>query len=95
MIMGDRESPRPLRAPARVIRSNSIGNDPILLNEVAASIWEHAENGKTCDEILKTIICSYNLEIDSPQTLSVEHFILQMVNMGLLISSDKGGSNCG
>lgn len=67
------------------IKSNSTGNDPILLNDVAASIWEESTKGLTEDEIVTNLLNLYNLEVDSPEALSITMFIEQLINMRLLI----------
>ena len=69
------------------ICKNDASNDPILLNEVAASIWEAALEGLDAEMILERLCTSYGLESASPEMLAIEHFIAQMENMGLLFSS--------
>lgn len=67
------------------ILSNKTNNDPILLNEVAASIWNAASVFDEREKILESIIHTYNLKEDSSEVIAVEQFIEQMIKMGLLV----------
>lgn len=69
------------------IRTNNASNDPVLLNEVAASIWKAASDCLDAEVILVNLSTSYGLEPSSPEAISIKHFIAQMVNMGLLFTS--------
>lgn len=67
------------------ILSNKISNDPILLNEVAASIWKSVSVCSEKEKIIENIMCSYGLKKDSPEVIAVEQFVEQMIKMGLLM----------
>lgn len=67
------------------VRTNSASNDPILLNDIAAHIWNIASDGLKIDEILKNIAHCYNLKPESSELIAVNNFIEQMISMGLLI----------
>lgn len=69
------------------IRSNQTSNDPILLNEVAASIWNEAIEGIEIENLISNIAQVYNLLENSSELLAVKQFIDQMVTMGLLLAS--------
>lgn len=66
------------------IRLNQTSNDPILLNEVAANIWNMAANGLTEEELLKRITQMYALKPESSELIAVTQFIEQMKDMSLL-----------
>ena len=74
------------------VRSNEASNDPILLNDVAVSIWSEAEKGLKKERILKNIAQSYQLQFESPELLAVEQFMEQMERMGLIESSGEEDS---
>ena len=69
------------------IRSNQTSNDPILLNEVAASIWNEAMEGIEIKNLISNIAQAYNLLENSSELLAVKQFIDQMVTMELLLAS--------
>ncbi len=71
------------------IRANSASSDPILLNDVAASIWVAASSETTAKDVLKKIMDSYGLCPNSPETIAVEEFIKQLADMNLLIESEE------
>jgi len=67
------------------IQKNETSNDPILLNEVAASIWNAALVCNERSDIMKTILQYYNLKENSSEMIAVEQFVEQMIKMKLLI----------
>lgn len=69
------------------VRSNEASNDPILLNDVAVSIWNEAEKELEKKQILENIAELYQLNSESPELLAVKQFVEQMEQMGLLESS--------
>ena len=69
--------------------SNSASNDPILLNEVAASIWKKASIYNQREKILKEIGILYGIGQGTAEMLSVDNFISQMLDMGLLLEGRK------
>ena len=69
------------------IRSNQTSNDPILLNEIAASIWNEAMEGIEIKNLISNIAQAYNLLENSSELLAVKQFIDQMVTMELLLAS--------
>lgn len=66
------------------ICANSASNDPILLNNVAASIWEMASYHQERAGLLAGIAQEYELTQDSVELNAVDNFISQMVDIGLL-----------
>lgn len=68
------------------VRTNSASNDPILLNEVAVSIWNAVDMYQQKDQIVSNLQKQYDLETGSPEIVSIERFIDQMYDMGLLIN---------
>ena len=68
------------------VRTNSASNDPILLNEVAVSIWNAVDMYQQKDQIVSNLQKQYDLETGSPEIASIERFIDQMYDVGLLIN---------
>ena len=66
------------------ICSNNASNDPILLNNIAANIWEMASFYQDRAELLARIAQEYGLTQDSVELTAVDNFISQMVDIGLL-----------
>lgn len=69
------------------VHSNEISNDPILLNEVAAFIWNAALNKQEKGRIIDDVAQEYSLKEKSSELIAVEQFIDQMITMGLFIIS--------
>lgn len=67
------------------IRLNETSSDPILLNEVAASIWNVVLVCNERRKIIENIMQIYDLKDNSTELIAVEQFIEQMIKMGLLI----------
>lgn len=66
------------------ICANNASNDPILLNNIAANIWEMASFYQDRAELLARIAQEYGLTQDSVELTAVDNFISQMVDIGLL-----------
>lgn len=66
------------------ICANNASNDPILLNNIAANIWEMASFHQDRAELLARIAQEYGLTQDSVELTVVDNFISQMVDIGLL-----------
>lgn len=67
------------------IRFNRTSSDPILLNEVAVSIWNMvAVDRLEKRELMKGIAQQYDLKPASTEWIAVEQFIEQMEEIGLL-----------
>ena len=66
------------------IRANETSQDPILLNDVAASIWEEAEKEVRDETVLQRIIKLYGLLPGSPEAAAVKSFIDQLIDIKLL-----------
>lgn len=66
------------------ICTNNASNDPILLNDVAASIWKTASLHQDRVKLLAKIAQEYELSNGSAEMAAVDNFIGQMVDMGLL-----------
>ena len=69
------------------VHANGVSNDPILLNEVAAFIWNAALNNQEKGMILENVAQEYNLKEKSSELIAVGQFIDQMITMGLFIIS--------
>lgn len=67
------------------IRTNKASNDPILLNEVAATIWKTALQCNESEGVIENVIQIYNLRQGSPEVMAVEQFVEQMIDMELLV----------
>lgn len=65
-------------------RANEASDDPILFNEIAATIWEYASKYKDRDELLNKITQLYGIEQNSTEMFAVDNFITQMVKIKLL-----------
>lgn len=71
------------------ICTNDASNDPILLNDVAASIWEMAQFHQDRTGLLDNIAQEYGLTHDSAEIAAVDNFVSQMVDMGLLSEQNR------
>lgn len=67
------------------IKANNASSDPILLNDVAASIWSASVNVTSAEDVLQNVIDTYGLEPKSPEAISVKNFIGTLLAMGLLV----------
>jgi len=66
------------------IRRNSLGNDPILLNDVATTIWQSAETCPNQGALVNDISDLYGLAPDSAERDAVRAFIEQLESMTLI-----------
>lgn len=67
------------------IRSNKASPTPIFFNEAAAQIWKNASHSENIKE-LKQILCNeYELKEDSAEACAVEKYILQLMDMNLIL----------
>ncbi len=66
------------------ISRNLASSDPILLNEVAADIWETAEKISDRQTVVLTIANMYGLSQGSPEMEAVIDFLDQLIQLGLL-----------
>lgn len=71
------------------VRKNNVSSDPILLNDVAAYIWETVSKQPNRDKILEEITEHFNLKIDPAERLAVENFLNHMISMKLVEESEK------
>lgn len=71
------------------VRKNDVSSDPILLNDVAAYIWETVSKQPDKDKILYEITTHFNLKIDSAEYLAVENFLNRMISMKLVEKSGE------
>lgn len=67
------------------ICANNAGNDPILLNSVACDIWKSAQNGISKDNLINEVLSIYGLSSDSVEAISINNFIDNMLEIGLLL----------
>lgn len=66
------------------IRSNSASADPILLNDVAADIWETAKKKSDKNSVVLNISAMYGLKEETPEMEAVKDFLNHLIQMGLL-----------
>lgn len=66
------------------VRKNNASDDPVLLNSVAADIWQFAKQGKTLDEIVDAVSQKYDLQKDSMEEASVKQFVNLLIAQKLL-----------
>lgn len=67
------------------VRKNDASDDPVLLNSVAADVWQYAEQEKTFDEIVGAVSQKYDLQKDSMEQAAVKQFINLLVTQKLLL----------
>lgn len=65
--------------------ANSVGRDPILLNDAAADIWLAATKHNRKEEILRETARLYGLSEASVEMAAVGNFLARMLDMGLLL----------
>lgn len=71
-------------------RANEASEDPILLNEIAATIWECASKCRSRNDLLDKIARMYGIEQDSAEMLAVDSFVAQMERIRLLQEEAEG-----
>ena len=67
------------------VRKNDASDDPVVLNSVAADIWQSAEQGKAFEKIVQAVSSKYELQKDSMEEASVKQFINLLIAQKLLI----------
>lgn len=67
------------------ICTNEASNDPILLNNVAADIWDSATCEITHNDLLEIVADMYDLPQGSVERAAISNFIDSMMKMGLLV----------
>jgi len=65
-------------------RKNEVGENPILLNNVAAAIWKNVEGFDSREELLDHITDFYCLQKNSAEAKTVENFIEQLIESKLI-----------
>ncbi len=71
-------------------RTNETSEDPILLNEIAATIWECASECQSRDDLLDKIARMYGINQDSAEMFAVDTFVTQMEKICLLQEETEG-----
>lgn len=71
-------------------RANETSEDPILLNEIAATIWECASECQSRSDLLNKIACMYKIKQYSTEMFAVDSFITQMERIHLLQEEMEG-----
>ena len=66
------------------VRKNNASDDPVLLNSVAADIWQFAGQGKSFDEIVDAVSQKYGLQKNSMEEASVKQFVNLLIAQELL-----------
>lgn len=66
------------------IRKNEISGDPILLNDVAACIWESVSRQADRETVIKEITEHYSLTEGSAEQLSIENFLNHMLHINFI-----------
>lgn len=65
-------------------RTNEVGDDPILLNDVAAEIWSESDNADNVSELIDNILKKYNLPNDSVEKQAIEDFVQNLLEIKLI-----------
>lgn len=65
-------------------RTNETSEDPILLNGIAATIWECASECRSRNDLLDKIVQMYGIKRNSAEMLAVDSFVAQMERIHLL-----------
>lgn len=68
------------------VTKNDVTDTPIVLNDVAYEIWNKATDCEDKWSLLKDIAQIYNLQEDSEEEKTVEVFIEQLIQAGLLLA---------
>lgn len=66
------------------VRVNEVGDDPILMNDVAAEIWSEADNADNVSELINNILKKYNLPNDSVEKQAIEDFVQNLIAIKLI-----------
>lgn len=66
------------------IRVNEVGDDPILMNDVAAEIWSEADNADNVSELTNNILKKYNVPNDSVEKQAIEDFVQNLIAIKLI-----------
>ena len=66
------------------VRRNPTGNDPIVLNDVGAVIWDAAPKCENPSDMLQVISQTYGLSAGSAEQTAVGAFIQQLITMKLI-----------
>lgn len=75
------------------IKKNEACQDPILLNDVGATIWKKTSTPITSKKLLSEVAITYGLSEGSPEWDAVDTFILNIHEMGLLVDYKEGGTD--
>lgn len=66
------------------VRANEVGDDPILMNDVAAEIWSEADNADNVSELINNILKKYDLPNDSVEKQAIEDFVQNLIAIKLI-----------
>ena len=66
------------------VRVNEVGDDPILMNDVAAEIWSEADNADNVSELTNNILKKYNVPNDSVEKQAIEDFVQNLIAIKLI-----------
>lgn len=66
------------------VRANEVGDDPILMNDVAAEIWSEADNADNVSELINNILKKYNLPHNSVEKQAIEDFVQNLITIQLI-----------
>ncbi len=71
-------------------RTNEASEDPILFNEIAATIWECASECQSRNDLLHKIARMYGIKQNSTEMFAVDNFVTQMERIHLLQEETEG-----
>lgn len=66
------------------VRANEVGDDPILMNDVAAEIWSEADSADNVSELINNILKKYDLPNDSVEKQAIEDFVQNLIAIKLI-----------
>lgn len=65
-------------------RANEVGDDPILMNDVAAAIWEEADNAENVSVLVNNIASKYDVQEGSVEKQAVVDFVNNLIDLKLI-----------
>lgn len=71
--------------------TNETSEDPILFNEIAATIWKCASECQSRNDLLSQIASMYRIKQNSTEMFAVESFVTQMERMHLIQEETEEG----
>ena len=66
------------------IKANEVGDEPILMNDVGADIWNEADYADSLVSLVDSITKKYNLHDGSVEQQAVKEFIFNLIDLKLI-----------